>query len=391
MAGATTGPVSVRATGPRTPPRSAGVDLARTVAIVGMLAVHLVPGQAAGRATWSATVFGGRAAALFAVLAGVSVSLVDRRGRPGGRGSLRLLARAGLVGLLGLILTLLDSGLAIILPTYAVLFVLAVPLRHVPTRGLVALGCAVALTAPAASLALRRHLPPGPGDQPSLLTLVHPAATLRAVLVTGYYPVLTWSTYLLAGLAIGRLQLSRARAAVGLLLGGAVLATVATAGSVLLLRAGGTDALRASLSATGQRPGGLALRLTQSGYGTTPTDTRWWLAVAQQHTGTTPDLLATTGAAAATLGACLLLAAAMDRGPGRVPLFLLASPGTMPLTVYTLQVVVLGLGWEPDSPVRGWLWWTLLAVLGTGLWRARWDRGPLESLLPRLGRGRPAT
>ena len=65
-------------------------------------------------------------------------------------------------------------------------------------------------------------------------------------------------------------------------------------------------------------------------FGTTPTDTWWYLAVATPHSGATFDLLHTIGTSLAVLGACLLLAAA-----GRFVLAWLAAAGGMTLSLYT--------------------------------------------------------
>jgi uncharacterized membrane protein len=51
--------------------RLVGVDTARGIALIGMIAVHsLYESDTAGKATWSFAIFGGRAAATFAVLSG---------------------------------------------------------------------------------------------------------------------------------------------------------------------------------------------------------------------------------------------------------------------------------------------------------------------------------
>ena len=385
--------------------RLVGIDLARTAAIVGMLAVHLVPGVRAGSPTWSATVTGGRSAALFAVLAGVGLTLSTSSFRreaatAAGSGSglwpavaVSVLVRAALVGLVGLTLTALPSGLAIILPTYALLFVLAIPLLRLSTRWLVVLGVLVATLAPVASQLVRQVLPPRPGEQPTVLWLLRPVDLLVDLGVTGYYPALTWSTYLVAGLLLGRLRLGSTRTALRLLVVGTALAVLAWAVSALLLGpAGGQEALARAVVARAGDPARLPLRLTQTMYGTTPTDTWWWLAVRTQHSGTTPDLVATTGTALAAIGACLLLAEGVRRTAGRArsalgaALAALAAPGTMPLTVYTAQAVALsaGLRADPDggaSPVGAWLAYVGVTVLVATWWRVTVGRGPLETVV----------
>ena len=103
-------------------------------------------------------------------------------------------------------------------------------------------------------------------------------------------------------MAVGRLDLRRVRVAAGLLAGGAALARWPRAASALLLGPGGGAA------ALG------AERWRERRYGTTPTDSWWWLAVDAPHSGTPFDLAHTTGTALAVLGGD---AAAGPAGPAR--------------------------------------------------------------------------
>lgn len=117
------------------PARVAGVDLARGLAVLGMLAAHLLwLGSLSWTepSTWGAIV-NGRSSILFATLAGVSLGLSTGGPRPPsgaglGRARLRVVIRALLIWLIGVLLISLDVPAAIILPTYAVIFVLALPL-----------------------------------------------------------------------------------------------------------------------------------------------------------------------------------------------------------------------------------------------------------------------
>ena len=63
--------------------RLVGVDVARCLALLGMVATHVLLGQEPdGSLTDSQWLAGGRAAALFAVLAGVSIALMTGRRTP---------------------------------------------------------------------------------------------------------------------------------------------------------------------------------------------------------------------------------------------------------------------------------------------------------------------
>ncbi|MUN64901.1 hypothetical protein GMA12_17440, partial [Kocuria sediminis] len=58
-------------------PRLLGVDAARGLALIGLIAVHVLPEEndATGDPTWSYLLFAGDSAALFALLAGVGLAL----------------------------------------------------------------------------------------------------------------------------------------------------------------------------------------------------------------------------------------------------------------------------------------------------------------------------
>lgn len=345
--------------------RIAGIDAARAVALVGMFATHLLPLSGAdGRETLTGVLADGRASALFAVLAGVGVALSTGGPTPpaGGRehrvAATGLLVRGVLIGLIGLLLGGLDPPVAVILAYYGLLFVLATAFLRLGPRVLAALAVLSCALTPVLSQVLRAGLPSGPGEQPGPGALADPGALLGTLGLAGYYPVLTWLTYLFAGMAAGRLDLRRPRAAVGLLVGGVALAVAAAVTSTLLVAAG-------PLTSSG---------LEQRRYGTTPTDTWWWLAVDTPHSGAPLDLAGTTGSALAVLGAMLLI--------GRVAapaLWLPAAMGAFPLTAYALHV--LAVAGFPATGVPVWIGHVLaVAVLGA-LLRLIGRRGPLEALV----------
>ncbi|MHA6625196.1 heparan-alpha-glucosaminide N-acetyltransferase domain-containing protein [Pseudonocardia sichuanensis] len=354
--------------------RILGVDAARAVALVGMFATHIFPLRADGQETLTAQVASGRASALFAVLAGVGIALATGGTRPPDGARAHLAAAAGLavrgvlVGALGLTLVALDPPVAVILAYYGLLFLLATPLLRLPAPVLAGGAVPACVLMPVVSQLLRADLPGGHPDQPGWAALADPGALLVTLGLTGTYPVLTWTTYLLAGMAVGRLDLGRTRVAAGLLGGGVALAAAAHTASALLLGAGGAVVL-----------GGAA---TQRHHGSTPVGSWWWLAVDSPHSGTPLDLAATVGSAIAVLGAMLVLARVAR------PLVLVpAAVGAAPLTVYALHVVAVTVypGRGPDDGAV-WLGNVLGATLvGVLLWLAG-TRGPLEAVLAAAGR-----
>ena len=292
--------------------RLVGLDVARFLALLGMMATHLLATRdEAGDPTWVAEVFSGRASALFALLAGVSLALMTGGSRPV-RGEERVARSAGLlvralaVGVVGLLLGGIDSGVAVILVNYGVLMALGVLVVGCSARVLAALALLSALLTPVLLWWARPHLPPRGFDSPSLEGLEQPGRLVSEVLVTGYYPVLVWTAYLLAGMALGRVDLRAVRGRVlgGIALAGAVLAGAAEVVSDRLLAREGTVALLdRDLWRLAGRDDTEALerlhRLIDTGlYGQTPTDGAWqWLLVAAPHSSTTFDLLRTGGAA----------------------------------------------------------------------------------------------
>ena len=352
-----------------------GVDAARGLALLGMFAVHLLPGTGQdGTPTWTEEVARGRSSAAFALLAGVALALAHGRRSPlGGRewagASAGLLVRCLLIGLLGLLLGGVGSGLAVILTYYAVLFASAVPLLGLGPRALAGIAVAVAVLVPVVSHLVRDDLPPKRGSSPVLGDLGDPGVLLAELTLTGYYPVLAWMAYLAAGMAVGRLALDRRSVALRLAVGGVALAI----GSRLL------SAVLVGLPAAQEALPSNATELIHSG--TTPATTAWWLAIAEPHTATTLDLATTIGSALAVLGVMLLLAPLLC--PALLPL---AYMGSMTLTLYTVHVLAVAGEIGPSDPEELWVVHAVTALLVATLWRLTSPRGPRELLISRPSR-----
>jgi uncharacterized membrane protein len=368
--------------------RVAGVDVARGVALLSMMTVHVLPGTAdEGRVSAAYVVASGRASALFAVLAGVGLALLTggprRRLPPGTRAA--VLTRAVLVAAIGMALVALQPPVAVILTNYGLLFAVAVPFLGARRRVLVATATVWLALAPLLSHLLRTDRPPGPGAQPSFGDLANPLDLLDRLVLIGYYPVLTWTPYLLVGLAVGRTPLDSRTTALRLLAGGAALAVTARVASTLLLSAGGWDALVRSgppeQVAAGFGPSQVQLRGL---FGAPPTTTWWWQTVAAPHSGTPFDLAQTTGSALAVIGLALLLVQLVPRGRGggsrlgRGALAALAATGSTTLSLYSAHVLVMATGVGRDHPVELLLLQVAAVVTLASLWRSGADRGPLE-------------
>ena len=351
-----------------------------------MVAAHVLDERAPdGSVTATTWLVDGRASALFAVLAGVSLALMSRH-----TGAGALAVRALLVALLGLALGELDTGLAVILTYYGLLFWLGLPFLRLRARALFAWAAAWVLLAPVVSALLRPHLPARRGPSPSFDQLADPGHLVSELLLTGYYPVVTWLAYLLLGLALGRCDL-RSRTVQARLVGGGLVASVLalvvsrsfTEQPWVLRRLvpdagryGDVSTAKAFLDAIS---GGL--------HGSTPAGGSWaWQLVVAPHSGTPFDLVETGGSAVLVIGACLLLVSAL--GPAALRGVAVAfGAGTMTLSLYSLHVVLrTGALWPPEEPSSfGWHVLVLMG-LGAGFVGLR-RRGPLEWLVGRVSAG----
>lgn len=346
--------------------RLVGLDVARCLALVGMVATHvLVPRGPDGELTTAQWLAGGRASALFAVLAGVSLALMTReplRGRPAALRWVGIAGRALVVAVLGLLLGSFDSGIAVILTYYGVLFVLGLPFTLLRVRTLVPLALAWVVLAPVLSHLVRPDLPPRGYDSPTFAQLAEPGHLLAELLLTGYYPVLPWLAYLLVGLVLGRIDL-RDRSLLGALaLGGLALAVLATRVSATYV-----DPAVASENATGM-------------YGTTPPDGDWsWLLLVAPHSATPFDLAQTIGSAVLVIALCLLLEQLLPRRVMGV-VAVVTGAGAATLTLYSLHVVMKAPDvWPPEEPSSFVVHLVVLLGLGAVI-RLSGRRGPLEAL-----------
>ena len=366
--------------------RIVGVDAARCLALLGMIATHTLATRGLeGSLTVAHEIAGGRASALFAVLAGVSMALVSGGPQPV-RGAQRtaitlgLVVRAVLIAVVGLLLGELPTTIAIILSYYGVLFLLGLPFLGLRRRSLVVLAGTWLLVAPVLSHLVRPHLPPRGFESPRLSSLGDPWQLLTELTFTGYYPAVPWLGYLLVGLAIGRSNLRLRSTATLLLSLGACLAAFSwIVSDALLRRPEVSGALLDSWPQPDMTMGQLRALLAEGTAGTTSTSSWWWLAVHAPHSATPFDLVHTSGTAMLVLGGCLLLGQRWPR-----PVAVALGAGAMTFTLYTLHVVLRTPPFLPsDSP--GTFAAHVLVVLSIGAafrWTGR--RGPLESLTARI-------
>lgn len=360
--------------------RVVGLDVARCVALLGMIGTHTLSSDAPGGSALVHEVAGGRSSALFAILAGVSMALMSGRTRPergsaATRTTARLVLRALLVALIGLLLGELDTNVAVILTYYGVLFLLGIPFLRLTWKPLAALATVWVVLGPVLSHLVRPALPEPTYASPSFAALEDPWQLLTELLFTGYYPAVPWLAYLLAGMAVGRLTLSSIKVAAVLAVGGQVVALVAKVASALLVESGD---VRGTLIRTYAGPGDPELSeiLTEGLFGTTPTTSWWWLTISSPHTGTPFDFGHTIGTGLSVIGIALLFSSVAPK-----VFAVVFGAGAMTLTLYSLHVVLLVPGaWSEDSMESFLKHSALILVIGA-VYRLLGRSGPLERVL----------
>jgi|UPI00082F68E2 uncharacterized membrane protein YeiB len=337
----------------------------------------------------------GRSAALFALLAGVSAALLSGGRTPAtgpamGVALWRVVIRGLLMLPLGTALTLLGTPVAVILAYYAVFFLLTAPFLHERWTIVAGAAAALAVVGPIVSFHVRAAAADGPLRAP--FTAVNTYDPLEALageglidlLLTGAYPALTWMPFVLAGLAIGRLDLRSTRVRWTLVGAGAATAALAhTASWVALGPLGGRARLEASFTpaavADHGAPPDAATALADGFPGTVPVHDWVWLLSDAPHSGTPLEVFAAGGAAAAVLGGCLLVGEWL-----RWVLYPVAAVGALALTAYVAHVLLI---WVAERP-----WGALLdpvlgpvvlvgSLAGAAVWRWTGRRGPLEQPL----------
>ena len=330
--------------------RLVGVDLARFLAVLGMMAAHLMPPSGyPGHVPWVSRVVDGNASTIFAVLGGVSVVLASRSALARGEVAAArwtTATRGVLVVLLGATLALGPANVVVVLVYFGVTLVCAAPFLRVRPGWLLAWAALLAVVGPVVNASVRAALDvEGEGGSLGWGELVDPLVALRAVLLTGTYPVVTWLVYVLVGMALAKVLLAAREAGtdrrllVRLLAWGVVLVAGSLTLSTLVYEsAGRAAALAAYPSFTGPQ---VDLLVGESGWGA-PLDTGWWALVLQTpHTGAPLDVLRGVGVALVVVSAMLLLAATLPGWALRLVEPLRAA-GAAPLTVYTLHVLGVG-------------------------------------------------
>lgn len=365
--------------------RLVGIDAARGLAIIAIVCVHLLPAYypATGTPTLTWILFPGDSPALFALLAGTGLAFTSGGRRPF-RGREMTAARAGIV-VRALVLFVLGLSVGHLMPPeppayniliyFTAFFLLTLPFLGLRARTLF-VGAGVFLVAgPVLRHLFADALPEFSSLNPTLGTLVaEPVAVLWQLLLTGTYPALPYMAYMLAGLAIGRLDLRDLRVQVQLLVVGAGLAAGTRLVSWQLLYS--ADAYSTLLDTASLTDAELYGIMVWGPDGGLPTDSPWWLVL------TTPDLN-TPFSVAWSLGVGLAVVGAFQLLARRFSTWLtpLAAMGAMTLTLYYAHLVSLSFGTFYDARVLWCAVSLLVAALFAVVWERSFGQGPVERLM----------
>ncbi|MEH0445216.1 DUF418 domain-containing protein [Streptomyces sp. B21-102] len=367
--------------------RLVGVDLARALAVFGMYVVHIGPPLSAthGVGSWVRYMADGHSSVLFATLAGFSLMLIAGRFEPktglaGRQAKARIAIRAVILLALGTVMTM-EYGGVIILGFYGVYFLLALPLVRLSAGTLAMIAAGLALVMPQVAFVLTMRLSDSVQQSVNAYDPLRHLSEVGVLdlLLTGFYPALTWMPFVIAGMALGRMDLSAAAVQRRLAALGAGLVVGAYGLSLLLA---GKNALRSTAEdmssssgsgAASMGSGSMKPRLSYSD-----------LLAAGPHSGTTFDIIGSVGVAILVIVGATVL---MDRLPR---LRRLAKPviavGTMSLTAYVGHFVAQSVLSTPAGTGTQQSWVPLLmyvlgAIVFATVWSRFFRRGPLENLL----------
>lgn len=372
------------------PRRIIGIDAARGFALVGMIAVHVLPAynKYTDQPTLIWQLFGGHSSALFALLAGVTIALLTGGNMPHIGSSLHrdrisLAVRALIVFVLGLALDEINLPVSNILPYYGLLFLLAVALVSLRIRTLLILAAVFITTGPLAIFAVNSWGGYTTTLNPSFSSLISlPVDTIITLFVGGTYPVVTWMAYICVGIALGRMNLQWLITQTRLIALGSVAAIAGFLSSTFLIDyAGGFAQLYYHTDNYDVED---ILQVIDFGPEVhIPTDTWWWLAINGPHVNTPFSLLTSLGAATLALGSFLVITRMLKN------LFIpLISAGAMTLTLYISHILLMA-AFKESTEALPTLWF-ILHVLGALLFGTAWHlaigRGPLEEIVSKISK-----
>jgi uncharacterized protein len=354
--------------------RIEGYDLARAMAILGMVVVHfaLVMSTDHLERGWLAAVvdfLDGRAAATFVVLAGVGVTLMSRGAAASGDAATLAAVRGTLVRRGLFLLTVGFVNLLIwpgdILRVYGVTLLVAASFVAAPNRWLWAMSLAF-VAGFLLLIGLVDYSDHWDWETMEYRDLWTAMGVLRNLFYDGFRSVYPWAGLLFFGMWLGRQDLRRPAVRRRFLLGGVGLVVLTELASRLLQRA-----------ALGSESG-MSREDVEALFGT----------------ASMPPLplflLSAVGTAVAVITACVAIA---ERFGASLPVRALVATGQLAFTWYVAHILlglgaVVELGFTEGLPLSvgvgtGLAFFATAAVVSL-LWRRRFRHGPLEWLMRRF-------
>lgn len=331
-------------------PRVVGLDVARGLAILGMIIVNVGPVPATSLLHRLYLFPYGRASILFVTIAGLGMGylLTNRRHRLWSD----LLWRVLLLFTLGLVLQTMTDRVSIILQIYAALFLLAPLLWQLPSRALVVLTASALVLGPGL-IVYHEIVHPWHKGMLGVSLTTPPDDLLYSMALSGPYPLASWTVPFIVGLLLARIDLRQARTTRRMIVWGAVAAV------------GGVAVSLTNYAILGERADTGPLRLlTGVAHGQMPL----WL-------------ISSVGGAVLIIGVCLRWQTGATRVRG-----LLADTGRFAFTAYVLHVVVLALikpadGFTLGTGILVTVALSMVVVGSAALWSKSRRPGPFEWLL----------
>ncbi|WP_216205465.1 DUF418 domain-containing protein [Amycolatopsis aidingensis] len=370
--------------------RLLGIDAVRALAIIGVFVAHFYATGwlSAGRPAdtppvldWLSEQTSSRAMSLFVLLAGVSVALMTGGSRPYAGGDMSTARRRVAVRALALFLISLciDEFGASVLSYYAVLLLFLIPLTRLRPRTLfAAAGLAVPLVTSYAWWVMSAHPDWMMLDAPSgLEVFTSPGQWDEFLLQLGFtgggFQTVYGIPLVLAGLAIGRLDLHDRALRLRLLVAGLGVALTSYLGYAVLWH--GLGAGRQVAAAMSAPPAG-------SGPPALPWQTLLGMPTDGPYATSPLGIVFMIGVALLLLGGMLLV---FERRGAGTALWPLAAAGGMTMTWYAGHFVYLSLIGDPKAVSFVHLAMAVAVLLGVSvLWRHWMRRGPLEWLVHKV-------
>jgi uncharacterized membrane protein YeiB len=414
--------------------RITGLDLARAVALLGMLYAHFGTSALGDNDGWQAQVANftnGRAMPLFVTLSGCGLTFLLLRSKRPWR---EMVGRSALLLIVGLSFEIAQP-VAVILQSYAAYFLLAIPFRKMATKWLLPSAGAFIAIGTVTNLFLNEHLPnvndlqgEGVENFGGLFQLAHPLELLSSMFFNGVYPVFPSFAFVLLGMWITRQDLAANKLRLRLIVAGALIAVVGygagfitedqrttpglSAAEELMVQAEQAgidpnelvDQQAAQLGKTrdqtvaliaesfGVDAEELAATLdgseTNAAIAAASDPDGWNLLDENGHSNMPAWMLGASGLSAFVIGVCLVVA---DRARRLSKPFV--ALGQMALTAYVFHLALFR--W----PMKNWPWgfnadeglaltlagW-IAAALFALVWKTKLTHGPLEYLLRLAGR-----